>query len=315
MGAFSQLNDDDDDDDHGPVVEEIEKLIKVYKDGHVERLPAVADVPCTWTSQPDVVCRDAVVAAGLRARLYLPKLQGQKQLLLPLLVYFHGGGFCVGSANCAVLSASYRLAPEHRLPAAFDDGLAVLRWVRQQQAESHRAPDELSWWRSRCDFARVFIAGDSAGATIAYHVAAMKPAAGVKGMILIQPFFGGAARTWSEKNLPQSSRSALSLATSDCYWRLALPVGADRDHPWCNPLAKKLEEESRLPAALVCVSELDILSDRNMEFCDAMRRAGKRVEQVTFAGVGHAFQVLHNYQMSQARTIEMLSHIRAFINR
>ncbi|WOL01650.1 putative carboxylesterase 17 [Canna indica] len=341
MGALSQLGDmrinfqpRKDEVVHGAVVEEIGGLIKVYKDGHVERLPAVADVPCTWASEPGVVSKDVAVGAALWARLYVPKLPAQR---LPLLVYFHGGGFCVGSAAwrcyheflahlasqaaCVVLSVNYRLAPEHRLPAAYEDGLAAMRWVKQQASHRGGGHDDLGWWRGHCDFGRVFLAGDSAGAAIAYNVAAQLGSAvlksvSLKGLILIQPFFGGVTRTSSERNSVQSSRSALSLATSDCYWRMALPPGADRDHPWCNPLDKGAPrvENLRLPPVLVCVSELDILKDRNMDFWKALKSAGKSVEQATFTGVGHAFQVLHNYQMSHARTNEMLARIRAFIN-
>ncbi|XP_042461791.1 probable carboxylesterase 17 [Zingiber officinale] len=313
---------------HGAVLEEIEGLIKVYKDGYVERLPAVPHVPCTWACEPGVTSEDVALAGSstdLWARLHMPVHRHQR---FPLLVYFHGGGFCVGSpawrcyheflarltshAACSVLSINYRLAPEHRLPAALEDGLAALRWVRQQAAGV------------RFDVGRVFLAGDSAGAAIAYHVAAavgaeaaaaLRPAC-LKGVILIQPFFGGVERTWSEKNLAQAAeRSALSLAASDCYWRMALPPGANQDHPWCNPLAKGAPplEGLRLPPLLVCVSELDILRDRNLAFCKALRNAGKGVEHKTYAGVGHAFQILHNYHMSQVRTNEMLIHIKAFI--
>lgn len=97
---------------------------------------------------------------------------------------------------------------------------------------------------------------------------------------------------------------------------MALPAGADRDHRWCNPLTEKppAAEASTLPALLVCDSELDILRDRSREFCKAMSSAGVRVDQVTMAGVGHAFQILHNYPLSQARTAEMLTYIRDFIN-
>lgn len=89
----------------------------------------------------------------------------------------------------------------------------------------------------------------------------------------------------------------------------------------CNPVTThgaifwppKLED-LKLPPVLVCISEMDILRDRNLEFCKALRSAGKSVEQAMYAGVGHAFQVLHNYHMSQARTHEMLAHIKAFIS-
>ncbi|KAM0899775.1 hypothetical protein ACQ4PT_021065 [Festuca glaucescens] len=323
---------------HGAVVEEIHGLIRVYKDGHVERLPAIPDVPCTWGSTAagsGVLARDVVVdrATGVWARLYAPANAAGK---VPVVVYFHGGGFSVGSAawkcyheflaqlpakaGCAVMSVDYRLAPENRLPAAFDDGLAAVRWLRQQ-AEHGSASDEVAWWRGRCRFDRVFLMGDSAGATVAFHVAArlgqgQLGALAVKGAILIQPFFGGEARTASEKTTPQPPRSALSLATSDSYWRMALPAGAGRDHPWCNPLSRGAPrlESLALPPVLVCVAEADVLRDRNLELCRALRKGGKSVEQATYGGVGHAFQVLHNYHLSQPRTQEMLAHIRAFVS-
>lgn len=331
----------------GAVAEEIHGLIRVYKDGHVERLPAIPAVPCTWGgTAPDapggVAARDVVVdrATGVWARLYAPMTAGGGGGRLPVVVYFHGGGFCVGSAawscyheflaqlaaraRCAVMSVDYRLAPEHRLPAAFDDGVAAVRWLRHQAAAAAACSDDLSWWRARCGFDRVFLAGDSAGANIAFHVAArlgqgqlgaLSPLA-VKGAVLIQPFIGGEARTVSEKTTAQPPRSALTLPTSDCYWQLALPAGAGRDHPWCNPLSRAAPrpEALPLPPLLVCVSETDILRDRNLELCRAMRRAGKSVEQAVYGGVGHAFQVLHNCHLSQPRTQEMLAHIRAFVS-
>ncbi|XP_040378014.1 probable carboxylesterase 17 [Oryza brachyantha] len=325
---------------HGAVVEEIHGLIRVYGDGYVERLPAIPDVPCTWgtTALPGVVvARDVVVdrATGVWARLYAPAAAGR----VPVVVYFHGGGFCVGSAawscyheflakmaaraGCAVMSVDYRLAPENRLPAAFDDGVTAVRWLRQQAAICNGAiSDELSWWRGRCRFDRVFLAGDSAGATIAFHVASRLSHLGaltpldVKGAILIQPFFGGEARTASEKTTTQPPGSALTLSTSDTYWRMSLPAGATRDHPWCNPVtgrgAPRLDALP-LPSFLVCISEQDILRDRNLELCRALRKAGKSVEQATYGGVGHAFQVLNNYHLSQPRTQEMLAHIKAFV--
>ncbi|GJN30941.1 hypothetical protein PR202_gb19289 [Eleusine coracana subsp. coracana] len=344
--SFQQPQANKTNNGHGPVVEEIHGLIRVYKDGHVERLPAIPDVPATWGSTAQgsgvAVARDVVVdrATGVWARLYAPTTTTTATggSGVPVVVYFHGGGFCVGSAawscyheflahlaaraGCAVVSVDYRLAPEHRLPAAFDDGLAALRWLRHQASTT--AADELAWWRARCRFDRVFLAGDSAGANIAFHVAArlgqgylgpMGPLA-VRGAVLIQPFFGGEARTASEKTMAQPPRSALTLPTSDCYWRLALPStagGATRDHPWCNPVSSARLETLPLPPLLVCVAETDILRDRNLDLCRALRKAGKAVEQAVYGGVGHAFQVLHNSHLSQPRTQEMLAHIRAFV--
>ncbi|OAY71363.1 putative carboxylesterase 17 [Ananas comosus] len=260
---------------------------------------------------------------GVWARIYAPKLPGK----LPLLVYFHGGGFCVGSAawscyheflvqlattaGCVIVSVNYRLAPEHRLPAAYQDGIAAMTWVRQQASGG--------WWRSHVDFDRAFLCGDSAGAAVAFNVAVqLGPSAGLRGLILIQPFFGGESRTASERNSVQSAaRSALTLAASDAYWRMALPAGASREHPWCNPLSRGSPrvEQLRIPPMLVCISEMDILKDRNLEFCKALRGGGKSVEQVVYGGVGHAFQILHNfYHLSKPRTHELLTHIKGFVN-
>lgn len=318
---------------HGSAVEEIQGLIKVHKDGYVER-PQV--VPCVIASalSPDlnVTSRDMVIdnVTNTWARFYVPICQHNK---LPLLVYFHGGGFCVGSAawscyhdflarlssevGCVIMSVNYRLAPENPLPAPYDDGLKALMWVKQQILYQHKTSE---WWTSKCNLSSVFLGGDSAGANIAYHVATRISAAlrplNLKSLILIQPFFGGEERTGSEKCMAQSPGSALNLAASDTYWRLALPCGSNRDHPWCNPLVKgsmKLEGLNLKLKILVCISELDILKDRNLEFCDALVRAGNKVEYGMFTGVGHAFQILSKSQLAKSRTKEMMASVKSFM--
>ncbi|XP_047183070.1 probable carboxylesterase 17 [Vigna umbellata] len=197
------------------------------------------------------------------------------------------------------------------------------RWFKR---EAQNISDAQKWWLTHCDMSSVFLAGDSAGANIAYNVATRMGSSSssssntttplsLKGVVLIQPFFGGEERTSSEKHFLQPPNSALTLSVSDTYWRLALPLGATRDHPYCNPLAHgtvKLRD-LRVSSIMVCVSEMDILKDRNLEFSKALAKAGKRVETVFFKGVGHAFQVLHNYQLSHSRTQEMITHIRNFV--
>lgn len=315
------------------MVNEIEGLIRVYRDGCVERRPIMPSVPCTVAPELGVAARDIVIdkMTNSWARIYVP---GSSSSKMPLLLYFHGGGFCVGSATwkcyheflsslassigCVVMSVNYRLAPENRLPAAYDDGFNALLWVKNQ---AFSGSNEHKWWMSKCNFSNLFLAGDSAGASIAYNVAASSPIninpLLLKGIILIQPFLGGEARTASEKHSAQPATSALTLSASDTYWRLSLPLGANRDHPWCNPLAKgnaSRLHELKLPATMVCVSELDILKDRNLEFCNALAAAGKKVETKIYRGVGHGFQILHNSQFAQIRIQEMISHLQAFIN-
>nr|XP_043634912.1 probable carboxylesterase 17 [Erigeron canadensis] len=317
---------------HSSVVEEINGLIRVYKDGHVERPPIVPYVSCMVPLELEVVAKDVTINkfTNLWARVYAPA--GNRQFSstkLPLLVYFHGGGFCVGSASwacyhdfltnlarvacCVIVSVNYRLAPEDRLPAAYDDGVNTIMWLKQEASKG--TIHELQ----RCDLSSLYLAGDSAGANIAQHVASRLiswPVLSPKGIILIQPFFGGESRTMSEKHSIQPSNSALSLLASDTYWRLALPIGATRDHPWCNPLAKGAPKLSALRRfkTMIHVAELDILKDRNIELAAALSSAGVPVHSAIYKDVGHAFHILHNYPMARNRTHEMMTHIKAFIN-
>lgn len=310
---------------NGGIMAEIEGLITVYNDGRVERTSIVPNVAANLPQNLGVTCGDVAVfnPSRLWARIYVPSGSPGR---LPVVVYFHGGGFCVGSAAwkcyheflanlssqipCVVVSVNYRLAPEHRLPAAYDDGVRAVAWVKQQAG---------SWWTDKCDFSRIFLAGDSAGANIAYNVASrlsttsVTTNGGIKGLVLIQPFFGGEARTNSEKHTAQPPFSALTLPASDAYWALALPEGCNRDHPWCNPLASRMNN-LKLPPTMVCISEMDILKDRNIGFCAALASAtGTVVEKVVYKGVGHAFQILHNSPLSQPRTHEMMSHLKSFV--
>ncbi|GAV59183.1 Abhydrolase_3 domain-containing protein, partial [Cephalotus follicularis] len=337
--SFS-LQIDKDHIQHGVVVEEIDGLIRVYEDGHVERPQIVPCVTCSLPPELGVTSQDIVIDnfTSIWARFYVPFCYGTNQKL-PLLVYFHGGGFCVGSAawscyheflaklaaksGCLIMSVNYRLAPENPLPAAYDDGLNSLMWLKQQALCG--ASDQ--WWTRQCKFTNIFLAGDSAGANLAYNLCArlgskneceatcLKPLT-LKGAILVQPFFSGEARTNSEQYMMPSPRSVLNLTASDTYWRLALPWEANRDHPWCNPLTKAglMEmEDLRLLPIMVCISEMDILYDRNLEFCDALSRGGKRVKSVVYKDVGHAFQVLGKTQLSQIRSVDMMAHIKDFI--
>ncbi|KAK7272901.1 hypothetical protein RIF29_13943 [Crotalaria pallida] len=319
------------------ITEEIQGLIRVHRNGHVERPPIVPRVSSTTSSESGVTARDVVINkdTNLWARIYVPLISSshsKSNHIIPLLVYFHGGGFCVGSAawkcyhefltnlafkaTCVIVSVEYKLAPENPLPAAYDDGLNVLMWVKREAQNVSCSVQK--WWLSHCNLSCMFLAGDSAGANIAYNVATRLGTSSplsLKGVILIQPFFGGEERTFSEKHSLQPPNSALTLSVSDTYWRLALPHGANRDHPYCNPFVPHAKlRDLRIPSIMVCASELDILRDRNLEFSNTLTKAGKRVETMIYKGVGHAFQVLHNYQLSQSRTQEMLSHISNFLN-
>lgn len=311
---------------HGSVVEEIKGLIRVDKDGYVERPQIVPCVTADINPELNITSRDIIIdsVTNIWARFYVPNIQKK----LPLLVYFHGGGFCIGSAawicyhdflaklsakvGCLIMSVNYRLAPENPLPAPYDDGLKSLIWLKQQFLYQNESNE---WWTKKCNLSSVFLGGDSAGGNIAYNVVTrlnsrdgvfLRPL-NLKGVILIQPFFGGEVRTVSEKCM---GGSALNLTASDSYWRLALPYGVNRDHPWCNPLVKLGELNLKV---LVCISEMDILKDRNLEFCYALEGEGESVEYEVFEGVGHAFQILSKSQISKIRVIQLMDRVKSFM--
>ena len=178
----------------------------------MEQLAVVPRVTAsTMSPELNVTSRDMVIdsVTNIWARFYVPISQHKK---MPLLVFFHGGGFCVGSAawscyhdflarlstkvGCVIMSVNYRLAPENPLPAPYDDGLKAIMWLHQQHNNKGSGTE---WWTSKCNFSSVFLGGDSAGANIAYNVATrlcacdgaaltLRPM-NLKGLILIQPFF------------------------------------------------------------------------------------------------------------------------------
>jgi len=321
----------------GKVEEELEGFLRVYRDGSVERLSyCVSSVPPSDKPSEPVASKDVVVDAATRvwARLYLPADRQQRRGKLPLVIYFHGGGFVLGSPawsiyhafmcrlaceiNSVIIAVAYRLAPEHRLPAAYDDCFGAVEWVRRKAAgvrsvpaQNPKEPEE-SWLRSYCDFSRCFLAGDSAGGNIAHHVAMRAAKTDVKplhirGAIIIQPFFGAESRsTWecetSDPGLPQK--------WIDVFWKLSLPVGENRDHPACNPSNSSRLQDVLLPPVLLCISERDVLRERNLEYYETLKRAGKKVRHVIFKDVGHAFQIL---QPQSPRVRELTKLARDFI--
>jgi acetyl esterase/lipase len=218
------------------IVEDCMGFLQLYSDGTVFRLKDINfNTPVVHDNS--VLFKDCVFDEKLNLHLRMYKPTSTKFTTtcnkLPIIVYIHGGGFCFGSCrwpnshNCCVrlasglgavvISPDYRLAPEHRLPAAMDDAVSAVRWL-QRQALSQSGGDA---WLSggAVDFGRVFVAGDSSGGNIAHHLAVrfgigsteVEPVR-VRGYVLLAPFFGGEVRTKSEEG---PSEEFLSLEILD----------------------------------------------------------------------------------------------------
>lgn len=153
-------------------------FFKVYKDGSIEKYrkhdyAPPSDNPITGVRSKDIV---VVPENNVTVRLYLPKITQNNDQKFPLLVYFHGGAFVIESAfstyyhsylhslaaetNVLIVSVEYRLAPEHKIPACYDDSWAAMKWV-SQQANSEQGTEP--WLKNHADFSRVFLSGKCAG--------------------------------------------------------------------------------------------------------------------------------------------------------
>ncbi|CAA0831906.1 Probable carboxylesterase 17 [Striga hermonthica] len=294
------------------LIDEVSGWLKLYDDGSVDRM---------WTGPPQfkfmsdpvpphphfidgVSATDYTTPGGLKIRIYLPEIPGDGRI--PILLHFHGGGFCISEADwymyyaaytrlartvgAAVVSVYLRRAPEHRLPAACDDGLAALLWLRSVAAGDSPRPPPLR----AADPRRVFLVGDSSGGNIVYQVAAragredLGPLR-IAGAIPIHPGFCRSRRSRSEVEQPETP--FLTLDMVDKFLNLALPVGATKDHPITCPMGKDAPplEGEILPPYLYCVARQDLLWDTEMEFYEAMIEARKEIEVFVSEGVGHSF--------------------------
>ncbi|CAO2838939.1 unnamed protein product [Amaranthus hypochondriacus] len=224
-------------------------------------------------------------------RVYLPNNTKPRSGKLPIIIFSHGGGFIVGSAaapdvdsflsisasqlSMLIVSVEYRLAPEHRLPAAYNDVVEALYWVKEKKD---------NWVKKYGDITNCIIMGESAGGNIAYtigvkasHFAKKLVPMEIKGMVLIQPFFDQINRTESEL----TARGALPLEVTDLMWNFSLPRGANRNHPYSNPSIYGFSKWDKIKklcwkvAFLAC--DGDGLFDKQVEVFTLMKKYGVNV--------------------------------------
>ncbi|KAL6880678.1 hypothetical protein ACP4OV_012243 [Aristida adscensionis] len=323
------------------VVEDCLGIVQLLSDGTVRRstdysyLPLNGDVPSDLPVHWKDVVYDATNA--LRLRMYRPIIGGGGGKKLPVIVDFHGGGFCIGSFElpsfhadglrlagelpAVVLSADYRLAPEHRLPAAHRDAESVLSWLRAQAAAAGGGGGGGGgdpWLAESADFRRVFVCGGSAGGNIAHHLAVQCGSGRLAvAPLRLWPYFGGEERTAAEAASTAAAGDGddeWGAAQLEQMWRLALPVGATRDHPAANPFgpaSAPLEAAAGYPAALVVDPGRDVLHERIQGYAARLRAAGKPVEVAAFPGQGHAFFVFEPWGEASD---ELIRVIRRFVH-
>lgn len=307
-------------------------LVRQYKSGRVERFMNPDPLPAGTDPATGVVSKDVVVdpATGLWARLFLPP--GSHGKKLPVVVYYHGGAYVIGSAadpfthtylNALVAKAGvlavaleYRLAPEHPLPAAYHDSWEGLKWVATHAAAGG-GPEP--WLNEHGDFSRVFLAGASAGATIAHFVAVRAGEQGkgglggmrVRGLLIVHPYFSGAADIGDEGTTGKERK-----AKADAFWRFLHPGSPGLDDPLSNPFSEAAGGSAARVVAervLVCVAEKDDLRDRGVWYYESLKASGYpgEVELLESKGEGHVFYCI-NPRCDKAREMEerVLSFLR-----
>ncbi len=236
---------------------------------------------------PMAEVRELATDSGVPLRLYRPEGVGGP---LPVLVYFHGGGWVIGdldthdvlcrqlalAGGVAVVAVHYRLAPEHRFPAAVDDCVEATRWVRREAAALG------------VDGSRLAVGGDSAGGNLAAVVSLVLRDAGEPPpalQLLIYPATDMRAVAPSHTG---NGQGYLLTSDSIAYYR-----GHYTPDPatWADWRASPLlaPDLSRLPRALVITAGYDPLRDEGRQYADALSAAGTPAQYVCFERQVHGF--------------------------
>ncbi|XP_022726320.1 probable carboxylesterase 12 [Durio zibethinus] len=282
-------------------------FFRVYKDGRIERLVGTEIVSPGLDPKTNVESKDVVYSqeTGQSVRLYIPKNVSSTQKL-PLLVYFHGGGFCietafsptyhnylnsfVAEANVVCVSVDYRRAPEHPLPAAYDDSWDALKWVASHFGGN--GPEE--WLNCYVDFDKVYFSGDSAGANIVHHMAikiGKEKLAGVNlvGIVLVHPYF------WGKEPVGDEIKDPDVRAKIEGLWRLASPTTIGSDDPWINPIDNQSLASLGCTSVLVCVAAKDMLRYRGWYYFEKLKESGfgGEVEMMEAQGEDHVFHLIN----------------------
>ena len=222
---------------------------------------------------------------GVPVRIYRPDDSTEPS---PALVFFHGGGWVVGSiethdgitralanrSGCVVVSVEYRVAPEHRFPAAIDDAWSATRWVLSNAAELGIDP------------ARLAVGGDSSGGNLAAAVALRARDADIPLalQLLVYPVLDRSFSTGSYAEFAEGF--SLTQAGMRWYWShyLGEADGADRD---ASPARET--DLTGLAPAFVATAELDPLRDEGEAYARRLEDAGVPTAHVRYDGMIHGF--------------------------
>ncbi|XP_020149142.1 probable carboxylesterase 5 [Aegilops tauschii subsp. strangulata] len=310
---------------------DLHPFIREYKGGRVERFLSSSYVEASEDAAANrgVATKDVVVdeSTGVSARLFLPAAAAATGERLPVIMYVHGGSFCTESAFCRtyhnyvrslaaragalVVSVDYRLAPEHPVPAAYDDAWAALQWVASLSDP---------WLSDHADLGHMFLAGDSAGGNIIYNTAVRAASGGdhigVDGLVIVHPYFWGVERL-SSSELVWDGVAMFTPELIDRLWPFVTAGRLNKNDPRVNPLDEEIASLT-CQRVLVAVAEKDTLRNRGRRLAARMRECcawadgdEKAVTLVESEGEDHGF---HLYNPLRATSKVLMESIVQFIN-
>ncbi|WP_347157309.1 alpha/beta hydrolase [Pontibacter chitinilyticus] len=220
---------------------------------------------------------------------------------LPVWVYFHGGGFMVGSfdvrdnfckkiseqSHCLVVSVQYRLAPEYPFPRGLNDCYEATSWLA---ANAHTLGG---------DGSKLAVGGESAGGNLAAVVSLMardKGSPAILHQTLLYPSldFTGGTSSMSQENKGYLLTPELMMAFGRAY----LPPGHDRKDPYCSPV---YADPQGLPPAVIITAEHDPLRDEGNFYAAKLQEAGIRVVHREYAGMIHDFVLMMPRFLQESR--------------
>jgi len=222
----------------------------------------------------------------------------------PVMLFFHGGGWMLGSlashdavarqicrrTGCTLVSVAYRLAPEHPFPAASQDGLTALAWIRSQEIYKGKP---------------VCLVGDSAGGQVALYTYLLADKAlqeRVRALILMYPSLDPALQTDSMERYAE--HYFVTKANAQTFWKNYL-----NGHTLQWPLPA--ETLAQLPPTLVQTADFDILKDEGRLFAEAITKAGGDGEYHNYAETTHGFMQMPSLINKRRTALRDMAHFLA----
>lgn len=275
----------------------------VTADGKVVRPPPLPQAPASLDAATNVQSTDVVInqSTSVSARLYRP-MKAPAGTSIPLLIYFHGGGFAIGSAfdlvlhtsmnkissagNVAILSVNHRLAPEHPVNDLYDDGYDAVTWVSQQATGQ-------GWMKDGVDYEDIFLGGQSSGGNIAHNVGMrmqeLKPAGlKLRGLIIVHPY------VLTAEPLPSLLRLQDVEMRNNItgLWKYVCPGTSGLDDPRVNPSLEPDLQVLKPGKVLICVAELDPMIDAAKAYYEALKWNGVDTVYYETMGRRHGFNLM-----------------------